>query len=57
MYETYGEPIPSSYNRVKEVPDYVLNHVKERSHEEKEYALSAAVKANTPKVEAKKNDE
>ncbi|KAF3095865.1 hypothetical protein TWF569_009900 [Orbilia oligospora] len=41
MYTTYGEPQPSNYNRVKEVPEYISNYVKDTGATEREYALAA----------------
>ena len=41
IYETMGEPVAGSYNRVK-LPEYVSEYVQDRSKDEKEYALSAA---------------
>ena len=47
VYETLGEPVPGSYNRVG-LPDFVSEYVKERSDTEREYAISAT---KEPEVE------
>lgn len=41
MYTAYGEPQPSKYNRVKEVPEYIANYVKDTGDAERGYALAA----------------
>ncbi|KAK6361505.1 hypothetical protein TWF730_005229 [Orbilia blumenaviensis] len=41
MYTAYGEPQPSNYNKVKEVPEYIANYVKETGDAERDYALAA----------------
>ncbi|KAK6536652.1 hypothetical protein TWF281_000876 [Arthrobotrys megalospora] len=46
MYTTYGDPQPSHYNRVKEVPEYITNYVKETGDAEREYALTAIAKGD-----------
>ncbi|KAK6354982.1 hypothetical protein TWF696_004108 [Orbilia brochopaga] len=40
VYQAFGEPQAASYNRVKDVPDYITNYVKEHGEAEKEYALT-----------------
>ncbi|KAF3936688.1 hypothetical protein ABW19_dt0200323 [Dactylella cylindrospora] len=44
MYQAFGEPQPSSYNRVEKVPAYIEKYVQEKGAEEKEYALTAIEK-------------
>ncbi|KAK6503182.1 hypothetical protein TWF481_008212 [Arthrobotrys musiformis] len=41
MYTTYGEPQPSHYNKVKEVPEYISTYIKDTGDAEKEYAVAA----------------
>ncbi|RDW81435.1 pyridoxamine 5'-phosphate oxidase family protein [Aspergillus mulundensis] len=41
VYETFGEPIPSPTNKVKEVPEYVGSYVAKMNDQNREYATSA----------------
>ena len=41
VYTVLGEPVASDYNRVKEVPGYLKDFVKDTNVEEKEYASEA----------------
>ncbi|KAF3917757.1 hypothetical protein ABW20_dc0101952 [Dactylellina cionopaga] len=50
IYQSYGEPQESSYNRVKKVPEYISNYVKETGEAEKEYALTAISKPSAGKA-------
>ncbi|EPS41513.1 hypothetical protein H072_4555 [Dactylellina haptotyla CBS 200.50] len=50
MYQAYGEPQESSYNRVKPVPEYIQNYVKETGETEKQYALTAISKPSAGKA-------
>ncbi len=52
IYQSYGDPQPSSYNRVKEIPGYISDFVKERGDEEREYAISAVQKKSAQKDSA-----
>ena len=38
VYETLGEPVPNSNNKVEEVPEYLSEYIKERNGGEKRYA-------------------
>lgn len=40
-YTVLGEPVASEYNRVKEVPGYLRDFVRETNVEEREFALEA----------------
>lgn len=42
LWETYGEPIPSATNKVKDVPAYVSSFVSAESQSNREQALEAA---------------
>lgn len=44
LYEQFGEPVPGPYNRVKDVPDHVLDYQKEMNEGNKAYAEAAARK-------------
>ncbi|KAK6539049.1 hypothetical protein TWF694_010594 [Orbilia ellipsospora] len=50
LYQAFGEPQPSSYNRVKEVPEYINKYVKETGDVEKEYAETAITKQSAGKA-------
>ncbi|KAK0531712.1 hypothetical protein OC842_003529 [Tilletia horrida] len=45
MHTVYGEPVQSSYNRVKEVPANIGEFIKRRNEEGEAYARSVATKA------------
>lgn len=38
VYETWGEPVQSSYNKVEEVPGYISEYVQDKNVREKKYA-------------------
>lgn len=42
VWETFGEPIPSSENKVKEVPKHIASYVKRMNEENQAYAQNAA---------------
>jgi uncharacterized protein len=42
VYEQLGEPVPSSYNRVKDVPEYLTSFVQHRNDEARAYAVEKA---------------
>ena len=44
IYETYGEPQPGPYNRVKDVPEHVEGFVLENNETNETYAYDAAHK-------------
>ncbi|KAF3925476.1 hypothetical protein ABW21_db0209438 [Orbilia brochopaga] len=50
VYQAFGEPQPSSYNRVKDVPEYITKYVKETGETEKYYALTAIEKESAGKA-------
>lgn len=39
VYKSLGDPIPSRYNKVEEVPDYIDEYVRDTNKVEKEYAI------------------
>lgn len=43
LYQTMGEPVPSGYNKVGEVPEHVLEFQREINVDRREAALAAAV--------------
>ncbi|KAE8216727.1 hypothetical protein CF327_g151 [Tilletia walkeri] len=45
MHTQYGEPVPSSYNRVKEVPSNIVEYVQRSNEEGKAYAEEVATKS------------
>ncbi|EWC46883.1 hypothetical protein DRE_03895 [Drechslerella stenobrocha 248] len=49
VYQAFGEPQEASYNRVKEVPEYISNYVKEAGDAEREYAVAAIQMAPSDK--------
>jgi len=52
IYQSYGDPQPSHYNRVKDVPGYISDFVKEKGDKEREYAISAIQKKSAQKDSA-----
>lgn len=42
MYETFGDPVPSKYNEVKELPSYINSYVEKTSAGNRSKALDAA---------------
>ncbi|KAL4971091.1 pyridoxamine 5'-phosphate oxidase family protein [Aspergillus stella-maris] len=50
VWETFGEPIPSSSNKVQEVPDYVTSYVANMNAQNESYA-KGAVGITLPKEE------
>lgn len=42
VYETFGEPIPSKSNQVKEIPSYIDSYVSQGTKANREQALQAA---------------
>ena len=55
VYETLGEPVPSSYNKVEEVPGYLSEYVKERNEGEKMYAEECVRMEKIKKTVEKEN--
>lgn len=53
----YDEPVPSPYNRVKKVPEYMASYVKEKNEEGLRYCSEAARKECPAKRLKKKHDE
>ncbi len=47
VYQTYGTPVPSPYNRI-EVPDYLKEHARDENSFAKETAETNAVKETVP---------
>lgn len=45
VYQVLGEPIPSPYNRVEQVPEHVETFVRESNEEALQYATAAGKKA------------
>ena len=43
IWETYGEPVPTEYNRVQKVPENISAYIKETKKANEEYAVGAAV--------------
>ncbi|OAA63844.1 FMN-binding split barrel [Cordyceps fumosorosea ARSEF 2679] len=41
VHQVFGEPVPSSYNRVKEPPAYITDYARETTKENGEYAVNA----------------
>lgn len=56
MYETLGEPVPSSYNQVEGVPEYLNEYVKERNEGEKSYAEECVRMEKIKKKSVEKED-
>ena len=56
VYEALGEPVPSSYNQVEEVPEYLTEHVKERNKGEKKYAEECVRMEKIKKKAAEKQE-
>ena len=44
VYESFGEPAPSSYNRVQEVPQYLREFVNGKNEDNQRYATEVAAK-------------
>ncbi|EOD46328.1 putative flavin-nucleotide-binding protein [Neofusicoccum parvum] len=44
-YEAFGEPVPSPYNRVQEVPSHIADFVRNENLNAKEFATDAACRA------------
>jgi nitroimidazol reductase NimA-like FMN-containing flavoprotein (pyridoxamine 5'-phosphate oxidase superfamily) len=42
VYETYGEPVPSGYNRIEKVPTNIADHIVETNETNEKYAIRAA---------------
>jgi hypothetical protein len=57
LYEQFGEPVPGPYNKVKEVPQHVLEYKERLNKENYEYATKAAVKDAPVKRPDKEDDE
>jgi len=56
VYETLGEPVPSSYNQVEGVPEYLNEYVKERNEGEKSYAEECVRMEKIKKKSVEKED-
>ncbi|XWW98812.1 hypothetical protein V2A60_006815 [Cordyceps javanica] len=41
VHQAFGEPVPSSYNRVRETPSYITDYAKELTKDNGEYAVNA----------------
>lgn len=47
VWQTYGEPVPSPSNRVKEVPEHIKSYVTSTNEQNRAYATNA-VKGESP---------
>jgi hypothetical protein len=51
VYERMGEPVPSSYNKVQAVPEYIGKYIKTQNAEREEYAIAAGKNTGTKKTD------